>query len=90
MNKLERLYDKLCMKIVWNILPKNILMWCYYKIAADVTMNVKYSHMEPFNMKMMDCIGWWCREQGWPGHGSAVNDLKEKMDEIDKMISEMK
>ncbi len=56
----SQLKDKVSRKIAW-CLPKPIVMWCYYRVAAHVTSN-EFSNDDVDSITMMDAISSWCTD----------------------------
>lgn len=55
--KLEKLAEKLLIKIVWR-LPRTMVMWCAIRVGAHAT-NGKWSSQEVPALSFIDAIQRW-------------------------------
>lgn len=57
---MNRLKERVYIWIAWH-LPKDLVMWCWYRVAAHATTG-KFGHVHPGDVKMMDAIDTWIRQ----------------------------
>jgi len=53
----RRLVQRATIWIAWH-LPKSLVMWCWYRVAAHATQG-QWGHESPCDVKMMDAIQRW-------------------------------
>lgn len=52
-------FDKLCMWIAWH-LPKRVVMWAYYRIAAFATQG-EWGNEHPDDVTIMTAVDRWMK-----------------------------
>ena len=64
MEKLAMRMEKTWMFVAWYLLPKRVVMWCFYRVLANATTGKWSSQIVPD-------LTWQDAADRWPGDAKA-------------------